>query len=47
MREPFGELTRNHIIRKYIAKFHPEEHATLVVSQRKLVLGDMGIWCTL
>ena len=32
MRAPSGYLTRNYIIRKYIARFHPEEHADLVVS---------------
>ena len=31
MRELPG--TRNHIICKYIAEFHPEEHGDLVASQ--------------
>ena len=29
MRAPSGYLTRSYIIRKYIAAFHPEEHADL------------------
>ena len=33
MRAPSGNLTRNHTIHKYIAKFYPEEHADLVVLQ--------------
>ena len=37
MRAPSGYLTRNYTTRAYIAEFHPEEHADLVVSQRKLV----------
>ena len=37
MNAPSCYLTRthNHIICKYIAEFHPEEHADLVVSQLK------------
>ena len=33
MRAPSGYLLRDHIIHKYIAQFHSEEHADLVVSQ--------------
>ena len=33
MRTPCGYFTRNHIIQKYIAEFHPEEYADIVVSQ--------------
>ena len=33
-----GCSSRNHTIRKYIAQFHPEEHADLVVSQGKEIL---------
>ena len=33
MSPPSGHLTRNQIIPKYIAEFHSEEHADLVVSQ--------------
>ena len=29
MREPFGLLTSNQLIHKYIAEFHEEEHADL------------------
>ena len=33
MRAPSGNLTRSYIIHKYIAEFHKEEHANLMVSQ--------------
>ena len=33
MIDPSGYSTRNHMIHKYIAQFHPKEHADLVVLQ--------------